>query len=575
MSDSPEHVDDYDQHDNYLSRNTRSGRSGNVVITEQDDTEPEFDWAKYEKTQQTKREKTQRAKREKKQQAKKDGSLSTRSSTDEDDDKTAPRKNSLSEVVVEPAFDADYEKQAKKDRVLSARSSTDEGDNKVAPQKYSLTELVATLGSGTNETELPPELERRVRDFRLAQQKRRETHGEQKRWGIFGMYAHLAGVRVDLEWSEDSAWRRSNGQPYLSWKDFDEARQKGINNRPIFTYALIFVCSVMMVVEIGLNGWKFAPLDVNPMIGPSAEALIRAGARDTTLIVEEGQWFRIFSPLILHAGLIHWLVNMLALWFIGAAVEQSHGVVNAVVLFTIPGVGGNILSAIFLPQYISVGASGGIFGLIGACLADISLNWNLIFIKTDENDTETWRRNMTAIFWLALDIILNIVFGLTPFVDNFTHLGGLLYGLCCGLSTIEPIAVGFFGVHASTFSKCRSICIRFFGLIISVVFIMVTTVWLATSDAGETPCEGCRYLSCVPFPFWREEKWWYCDDCDFVVANLFKSTDGDNFFDRIDLTCPSNVIETIDISDEFRSDRDGVIQALPSYCRTYCEDVFV
>jgi hypothetical protein len=181
---------------------------------------------------------------------------------------------------------------------------------------------------------------------------------------------------------------------------------------------------------------------------------------------------------------------------------------------------------------------------------------------------------MMAIFWLALDIIANIVFGLTPFVDNFTHLGGLLYGLCCGLSTIEPLAVGFFGVHASHFSKCRSIFIRFFGLIISVLSIMITTVWLATSDAGASPCSGCRYISCVPFPFWTEDKWWFCDDCDFVSADLFKDSDGDNFYDRIELICPSNAVETIDISGEFRSDRDEVRNALPSYCRQYCDDVF-
>jgi membrane associated rhomboid family serine protease len=540
MSDSSEHVDDYDQYDSYLSRNNRSGQG---VIT---NIEPVLD-SDYENSQQAKR----------------------------DDCENSEAAFDSAYENSQQAKEDDYEnsQQGKRDGVLTARSSTDEGDDKATHRKYSLSELVATLGSG-NTTELPPELERRGRDFRLAQQKRRETHGEKKRWGIFGMYEYLAGVRVDLEWSEDSAWRRSNGEPYLSWKDFDEARNKGITNRPLFTYALIFVCSVMMLVEIGLNGWKFAPLDVNPMIGPSAEALIDAGARDTPLIVDEGQWFRIFSPMILHAGLIHWFVNMLALWFIGAAVEQSHGAVNAIVLFMIPGVGGNILSAIFLPQFISVGASGGIFGLIGGCLADIFINWNLIFMKSHEADNETWRRNMTAIFWLVLDIVANIIFGLTPFVDNYTHLGGLLYGLCCGLSTIEPIAVGFFGVHASTFSKCRSIFIRFFGLIISVVFIMVTTVWLATSDTGTTPCSGCRYVSCVPFPFWQEDKWWYCDDCDFVSANFYKNTNEDNFYDRIELTCPNKEVETIDISGEFRSERDDVILALPSYCRDYCNNVF-
>jgi len=292
-------------------------------------------------------------------------------------------------------------------------------------------ELVAALGrgGGNDMSEFPPELERRVRDFRLAQQKRREKYGEQKRWGIFGMYAHLASVRVDLEWAEDAAWRRNNDKPYLSWGDFDDARRQR-QMRPWFTYSVIFICSIMMIVEFGLNDWKVESLKNNPLIGPSAEALIRAGARETTRIVEKGQWFRIFSPLILHAGIIHYVINMAAWFFIGAAVEQSHGLKNAIILFLIPGVGGNILSAIFLPQYISVGASGGIFGLIGGCLADITLNWKLLFIRESEDDDKTFRTNVAAIAWLVFDIVINVLLGLTPFIDNFTHVGEYFVFVC-------------------------------------------------------------------------------------------------------------------------------------------------
>lgn len=66
-----------------------------------------------------------------------------------------------------------------------------------------------------------------------------------------------------------------------------------------------------------------------------------------------------FTSKFLHAGIIHFVINMLALWFIGYAVEQSHGFFAAALLFILPAVGGTLLSAIFLPEYISVGASGG------------------------------------------------------------------------------------------------------------------------------------------------------------------------------------------------------------------------
>lgn len=171
-------------------------------------------------------------------------------------------------------------------------------------QSYSMRELVATLSHQKDTSHLSPELERRVLDFRLAQQKRLEKYGNPQKWGIFGLYAHLSSVRIDLEWSEDAAWRRTNGKPYLSWSDFD-AMQIRNPVRKWFTYTLIVTCSVMLLVEFALNDWKVEKLSVNPLIGPSAEAMVKAGARDTNLIIE-GQWFRLFSPLFLHGGIIHY-----------------------------------------------------------------------------------------------------------------------------------------------------------------------------------------------------------------------------------------------------------------------------
>jgi len=329
----------------------------------------------------------------------------------------------------------------------------------------------------------------------------------------------------------------------------------------------------MMVVTLGVNGWRFEPLNVNPLIGPSSETLIKCGARDTNLIVNEGQWYRLFTPMILHAGLVHFFFNMMALYFIGGAVESSHGFASAAVLFIIPAVGGNILSAICLPQYISVGASGGIFGLIGGCLADICLNWNLLFLKTT-TDKNTRLRHFYVLLWLGVDIFVNCLLGFTPFVDNFTHLGGFMYGFCCGISTIERLAVGFFGVNTDKCSRLGSNFMRFFGLIVSIIAIMVTTVVLVQSDGITSPCHGCRYISCVPFPPNAEEKWWYCDDCDVVTADLFRASEGSGLYEQINVYCPNGEVEEIAIADENIQDKEVLRRALPAYCRAHCNDVF-
>jgi len=121
----------------------------------------------------------------------------------------------------------------------------------------------------------------------------------------------------------------------------------------------MLVCTVCLLVSIGMNNdWTLEPLNVNPMFGPSAQTLIAVGSKQTSLIVDKSEWFRLFTPMLLHAGIIHYFINMLALWLIGYAVEQSHGLIASAILFMIPAVGGTIISALFLPEYISVGASG-------------------------------------------------------------------------------------------------------------------------------------------------------------------------------------------------------------------------
>eukprot|EP00339_Tiarina_fusa_P021985 CAMPEP_0116998420 /NCGR_PEP_ID=MMETSP0472-20121206/1497_1 /TAXON_ID=693140 ORGANISM="Tiarina fusus, Strain LIS" /NCGR_SAMPLE_ID=MMETSP0472 /ASSEMBLY_ACC=CAM_ASM_000603 /LENGTH=629 /DNA_ID=CAMNT_0004697565 /DNA_START=125 /DNA_END=2014 /DNA_ORIENTATION=+ len=449
--------------------------------------------------------------------------------------------------------------------------TTSTGSNSSSGRKYTVKELINSLGVD-DDVELPPALERRVRDFKFAQSKRRERHGDKKPWGIFGLYAHLSDIRADLEWAEDAAWRRQQKQPYLSWTDFEKTH-KGANNRPWFTYAIIGLCSIMFVVTIAVNGWTVEPLNVNPLIGPSGETLVKCGARDTDLIVNEGEWYRLFTPMILHAGLVHYVINMLAMWFVGGAVEQSHGSLSAAVLFCVPAVGGNIISALCLPQYISVGASGGIFGLIGGCVADIALNWDLLFLKTT-TDEDTRFRHFMVLFWLFLDMFVNCLIGLTPLVDNFTHLGGFLYGLSCGLSTIERLAVGFFGIHSGKYAKHLNLLMRFGGLIVSVVAIMITTIFLSNSDGLSSPCHGCRYISCVPFPPGSQDKWWHCDDCDFVTADLFVAANGSGLYEMIELKCPNGDVESISVSGEGMTDREDVRLALPGYCRAHCEDVF-
>lgn len=117
-------------------------------------------------------------------------------------------------------------------------------------------------------------------------------------------------------------------------------------------------------------------------------------------------------------------------------------------------------------------------------------------------------------------------------------------------------------------NNARHFVLRFSGLITSFAFIIATTVILMKSDATETPCPSCTWLSCVPFPPWADEneKWWYCDKCSRVTADIVTTPSL-----HLQLKCPSGMNAYVELdSDESKFNREEVEKNLPAYCREYC-----
>jgi hypothetical protein len=182
------------------------------------------------------------------------------------------------------------------------------------------------------------------------------------------------------------------------------------------------------------------------------------------------------------------------------------------------------------------------------------------------------------LLWLILDIILNVVIGLTPFVDNFVHMGGMIYGFLCGLSTMERLSKAFFGIQRSCTSNLQTFLIRFLGIIISLICILVSGIILGTlGEADQIQCTGCRYVSCVPFPFWadKDNKWWYCDDCHKIQDVSVTSESG--YYVSMNLTCPngaSEFIELVPTLEKTSENKEELAKQLPAFCRNFCDEVF-
>jgi hypothetical protein len=143
----------------------------------------------------------------------------------------------------------------------------------------------------------------------------------------------------------------------------------------------------------------------------------------------------------------------------------------------------------------------------------------------------------------------------------------MTYGFLCGLSTIERLSADFFGIDDGFMSRAKQLLMRYLGLLVTFVAIMSTLIVLLQSDGVTTPCPKCTWLSCVPFPPWEDEahKWWYCDDCGRVTADIVLDPTP-----RLDLFCPAGSVATVNLTEEELSDRVELKKNLASFCRTYC-----
>ena len=136
--------------------------------------------------------------------------------------------------------------------------------------------------------------------------------------------------------------------------------------------------------------------------------------------VREGEWWRTLTALFLHANWLHLAMNGAALWLFGAAVEKTLGRWRLLVIFLVAGGVANFLSARIAQYDVSVGASGGIFGVVAA--------FGVALYRLRSPLYATVRRRMLLV--LAGAVLIDFTIGgLEPQIDNFAHAGGFVVGL--------------------------------------------------------------------------------------------------------------------------------------------------
>lgn len=202
---------------------------------------------------------------------------------------------------------------------------------------------------------------------------------------------------------------------------------KKLGNDLGFTPLVITICVVMFGItllmshgHIGMNGLN--------ILSPHPIALVQAGASGQ-IPIAMGRFWSVFSAIWLHGSLIHIVFNMMFMRQLAPTVGEFYGPGRAVVIYIVSGVVSFIVSssaALFnLPLAggaLTVGASGAIFGLLGAMLY---------------YGRRTGASHIRA--QLMPTILLNLVIGLSmPGIDNYAHLGGLAGGWLIGMA-LDPL----------------------------------------------------------------------------------------------------------------------------------------
>jgi membrane associated rhomboid family serine protease len=200
------------------------------------------------------------------------------------------------------------------------------------------------------------------------------------------------------------------------------------------TIALLALLAAAFLVEVNYagGGWASA-IGVG---GIDLNALAALGANANLLTIERGEYWRLFSSLLLHGGLLHVAFNSYALVVFGREAEARGGTGLLLLVFVLGGMAGSLASAFFgNPRALSVGASGAIFALLGFV--------SVFGAHGFAGRMAQLRRSLPN---LLLVFIVNGI--LIPFVDNWAHGGGLLAGVILGLLLHKPGAASQLAVSA-------------------------------------------------------------------------------------------------------------------------------
>jgi rhomboid protease GluP len=176
------------------------------------------------------------------------------------------------------------------------------------------------------------------------------------------------------------------------------------DRKPVLTYVIFGLTVLIYLIQV-FSGLLFGT-DLPSVYGLKVNELI-----------VQGEYWRLLTPMLLHGSLLHIGFNMYALYILGRRIERLFGPVRFLLVYIVAGFVGNVFS-FFFTQSPSLGSSTAIFGLLGA---------EGVFIYQHR---KIFGKQFNQQLWQIVQVaVVNILIGLSPGIDNWGHIGGLIGGM--------------------------------------------------------------------------------------------------------------------------------------------------
>ncbi len=250
--------------------------------------------------------------------------------------------------------------------------------------------------------------------------------------------------------------RDSNDRP---WGSGSRLGAPGARQDARLTYALMAV-NVVVLIAMQMSGGSTNPdvlLAFGAMFGPR---------------IADGEYWRLLTAMFLHVGFIHLAFNVFGLWVFGRIVEGVFGPLRFALIYVLAGLCGSVVSYVLNPVTIAAGASGAVFGIIGALAAYFAAQRHVLGQMAQQN-----------LYGLLVLGAVNLIFGiLTPGIDNWAHLGGFGGGFALGYALAPEYRVVFSLMgRPMGFAERGGQLLRRLWIVPAAILLLALGIWAGNS----------------------------------------------------------------------------------------------